>query len=71
MVANRNYTKKIKIIFSAGSPANSNLIGITKNCKGWYESYSDVTMGTGIYLIWQTVSLENRRKRKDKEKRQK
>ena len=50
MVDNRNYTKTI--IFSAGSLANSNLIWVTKNCKGWYESYSDVTMGTGIYLIW-------------------
>ena len=52
MVADRNYTKKVKNknnLFCC-SPANSNLIGVTKNCKGWYESYSDVTTGTGIYL---------------------
>ena len=48
MVANRNSTKEQ----SAGSPANSKLIWVTKNCGGWYESNSDVTMETGIYLIW-------------------
>ena len=31
---------------------NNDLIWVTKNYEGWYESYSDVVMETDIYLIW-------------------